>query len=347
MQKSRLGNTDTEVSRFALGTMTFGAQNSAAEAHAQLDAALEAGICVLDSAELYPAPASSATYGESERIVGQWLALRGQRHQMLIATKAAGPAAYVPWIRGGRSRHDSAHLTAAVDGSLSRLGIECIDLMQLHWPDRATNFFGQRGFKVPREEMPFDIEATLRALEALCAAGKIRHVGIANETAWGMGQFLRLAGQYALPRIVSIQNPYNLLNRAFENSLAEIAWREQCSLLAYAPLAGGLLSGKYADGSAGADARLHRHARHYRQFTAPAAHAASARYVAIARAAGLEPAAMALAFVASKPFVTSVIIGATTAAQLASNLRAATLKLPRDVLRAIDAVHEEIPNPCP
>ena len=213
--------------------------------------------------------------------------------------------------------------------------------------DRATNFFAQRGFKAPRDEAPFDIEATLRALESLRAAGKIRHIGIANETAWGLSRFLHLAAAQQLPRVVSIQNPYNLLNRGFDSALAEIAWREQCGLLAYAPLAGGLLSGKYADGSAGAEARLHQHARHYRQFSSPAAHAASARYVDIARAAGLAPAAMALAFVASKPYVTSVIIGATTAAQLASNLRAALLKLPRDVLRAIDAVHEEIPNPCP
>lgn len=347
MEKSRLGNTDLEVSRFALGTMTFGAQNSAAEAHAQLDAACAAGINLIDSAELYPAPAAAASYGDSERIIGRWLANSGRRQHLLIATKAAGPAAFVPWIRGGRSRHDRDNLEAAVNGSLARLGIECIDLMQLHWPDRATHFFGQRGFKPARDEAPFDIEATLRALAALIAAGKLRHIGIANETPWGMGEFLRLAALHGLPRIVSVQNPYNLLNRGVESGLAEVAWRERCGVLAYSPLAGGLLSGKYATGEVSEEARLRRHARHYRQFTSPAAHAASARYAAIARAAGLEPAAMALAYIASKPYVTSVIIGATTAAQLSTNLGAATLKLPRDVVRAIDAVHEEIPNPCP
>ena len=347
MEKSKLGKTEFEVSRFALGSMTYGAQNSAAEAHAQLDAATAAGITLLDTAELYPAPADATSYGESERILGSWLARSAQRQQLVIATKVAGPAAFVPWIRGGRSRHDSANLRLAVDGSLTRLGVDCIDILQLHWPDRATNFFAQRGFKAPREEATFNIEATLRALQDLLAAGKIRHLGIANETPWGMSEFLRLAALHDLPRIVAIQNPYNLLNRGLESGLAEIAWREQCGLLAYGPLAGGLLSGKYVDGQAGDEARLVRHARHYRQFTSPAAHAASARYVAIARDAGLEPAAMALAFAASKPYVTSVIIGATTAAQLASNLRAATLKLPRDVMRAIDAVHEEIPNPCP
>lgn len=347
MEKSELGNTGIEVSRWALGTMTFGAQNSAAEAHAQLDMAFDAGITLLDSAEMYPAPASAATYGESERIIGRWLARAGRRGQMTIATKVAGPAAFVPWIRGGHSRHDHAHLAAAVEGSLARLGVDCIDLLQLHWPDRATNFFGRRGFKPARDEAGFSIEASLRALAALAAAGKIRHVGVANETPWGVAEFLRLAALHGLPRIVAIQNPYNLLTRGFEDGLAEFAWRERCGLLAYSPLAGGLLSGKYADGSAGADARLARHARHYRQFTSPTAHAASARYAAIARAAGLSPAAMALAYVASKPYVTSVIIGATTTAQLSTNLGAATLNLPRDVMRAIDAVHEEIPNPCP
>ena len=347
MEKSRLGNTDIEVSRLALGTMTFGAQNSAAEAHAQLDQAYEAGITLLDTAELYPAPASATAYGETERLVGQWLARSGKRQHLVIATKVAGPAAYVPWIRGGRSRHDGDNLCAAVEGSLMRLGVDCIDLLQLHWPDRATNAFNQRGFKPPRAESPFSIEATLRALAALVAAGKIRTIGIANETAWGMAEFLRLAALHGLPRIVTIQNPYNLLNRSFEVGLAEIAWREGCGLLAYGPLAGGLLSGKYFDQTATADARLIRHARHYRHYNAPAARVAGARYVAIANAAGLAPAAMALAFAASKPYVTSVIIGATTPAQLAANLRAATIKLPRDVMRAIDAVHEEIPNPCP
>ena len=331
----------------ALGTMTFGAQNSAAEAHAQLDQAIEAGVTLLDTAELYPAPASAACYGESERLLGQWLARSGKRQQLVIASKVAGPAAYVPWVRSGRSQHDADNLSAAVDGSLRRLGVDYIDLLQLHWPDRATNNFQQRGFKPPQHEPPFSIEISLRALAALQVAGKIRHIGVANETAWGMSTFLQLAALHGLPRIVTIQNPYNLLQRGFEIALAEIAWREGCGLLAYSPLAGGLLSGKYADQTASADARLHRHARHYRHYNSPAARLAAARYVAIARAAGLEPAAMALAFVASKAYVSSVIIGATTPAQLASNLHAATITLPRDVMRAIDAVHEEIPNPCP
>ena len=347
MEKSRLGNTDIEVSRWALGTMTFGAQNSAAEAHAQLDQAFDAGITLLDTAELYPAPATAPHYGETERLIGQWLARSGKRQHLVLATKVAGPAAYVPWVRGGRSQHDSDNLRVAVEDSLLRLGVDCIDLLQLHWPDRATNAFHQRGFKPPQQESGFSIEATLRALATLIVAGKIRHIGIANETAWGMAQFLRLAALHGLPRIVTIQNPYNLLDRSFDVSLAEFAWREGCGLLAYAPLAGGLLSGKYFDHTATPQARLIRDARHYRHYNGPAARLAAARYVAIAHAAGLEPAAMALAFVASKPYVTSVIIGATTPAQLASNLRAATIKLPRDVMRAIDAVHEEIPNPCP
>ena len=347
MEKSRLGNTDIEVSRLALGTMTFGAQNSAAEAHAQLDQAIDGGITFIDTAELYPAPASAKLYGETERLIGQWLARSGKRQHLILATKVAGPAAYVPWVRGGRSKHDAANLQAAVEGSLVRLGVDCIDLLQLHWPDRATNVFHQRGFKPPQEESDFSIETTLRALEALITTGKIRHIGIANETAWGMAQFLHLAALHKLPHIVSIQNAYNLLQRSFDTGLAEIAWREGCGLLAYAPLAGGLLSGKYFDASASPQARLHQHAKHYRHYNSPAARLAASRYVAIAQAAGIDPAAMALAFVASKPYVTSVIIGATTLAQLADNLRAATITLPRDVMRAIDAVHEEIPNPCP
>ncbi len=331
----------------ALGTMTFGAQNSAAEAHAQLDQALEAGITLIDTAEIYPAPSTANHYGETERLIGQWLARTHKRQQVVLASKVAGPAAYVPWVRGGHSRHDDINLRAALEGSLLRLGVDCIDLLQLHWPDRATNVFHQRGFKPPQNESTFSIEATLRALEALIAAGKIRHIGIANETAWGAGEFLRLAALHGLPRIVTIQNPYHLLNRSFEVGLAEIAWRERCGLLAYGALAGGLLSGKYFDQSATAQSRLNQQANHYRHYNAPAARLAAARYVAIAQAAGLEPATMALAFVASKPYVTSVIIGATTPAQLASNLRAAAIKLPRDVMRAIDAVHEEIPNPCP
>ncbi len=346
MEYRKLGNTDLEVSAFCLGTMTFGGQNSAAEAHAQLDRACDTGLNLIDTAEMYPGPAREATYGESERIVGAWLEQRGGRDRIVLATKAAGPGAFVPWIRGGRSVHTAENLARAVDASLVRLKTDYIDLFQLHWPDRAANFFGQLGFNPARNEQAFSIEETLYALDDIVRSGKIRYVGLSNETPWGMMEFLRIAGAQGLPRIASIQNPYNLLNRSFEVGGAEIAHRERLSLLAYSPLGSGTLSGKYLEDLVPADARLTFFGRHDRYSNA-AARAATRRYVEIASAAAIDPAHMALAFVTSKPFVSSVIIGASSIAQLDHNLKASGLELPRELLKAIDAVHEEISNPCP
>ena len=264
----------------------------------------------------------------------------GLRKQRLLR------AIVVPWIRDGRSVHTAENLTRAVDASLVRLKTDYIDLFQLHWPDRAANFFGQLGFKPARNEQAFSIEETLYALDNIVRSGKIRYVGLSNETPWGMMEFLRIAGAQGLPRIASIQNPYNLLNRSFEVGGAEIAHRERLSLLAYSPLGSGTLSGKYLEDRVPADARLTFFGRHDRYSNA-AARAATRRYVEIASAAAIDPAHMALAFVASKPFVSSVIIGASSIAQLDHNLKASGLKLPRELLKAIDAVHEEISNPCP
>lgn len=346
MEYRKLGNTDLEVSAFCLGTMTFGGQNNAAEAHAQLDRARDTGVNLIDTAEIYPVPARAATYGESESIVGDWIAQRGSRDRIVLATKAAGPGAFVPWIRGGRSVHKAENLARAVDASLVRLKTDYIDLFQLHWPDRAANFFGQLGFKPARNEQAFSIEETLHALNDIVRSGKIRCVGLSNETPWGMMEFLRIAGQQGLPRIASIQNPYNLLNRSFEVGGAEIAHREHLGLLAYSPLGFGTLSGKYLEGRTPADARMTLFGRHDRYLNT-AARQATRRYVEIASAAAIDPVHMALAFVASKPFVTSVIIGASSTAQLDHNLKASGSELPRELLKAIDAVHEEISNPCP
>jgi aryl-alcohol dehydrogenase-like predicted oxidoreductase len=346
MEYRKLGNSDLKVSAFCVGTMTFGEQNNAAEAHAQLDRAIAAGINLIDTAEMYPVPARAATYGDSERIVGEWVKQRGGRDRIVLATKAAGPGAFVPWIRGGRSVHRLENLARAVDDSLARLKTDYVDLFQLHWPDRATNFFGQLGFKPARNERAFSIEETLRALEDLVQGGKVRCLGLSNETPWGMTEFLRLAGQAGLPRIVSVQNPYNLLNRSFEVGAAEIAHREGVGLIAYSPLGFGTLTGKYLEGAAPADARLTRFPR-YDRYSSAAGRKATRRYVDIARAAAIDPAHMALAFAASKPFVSSVIIGATSIVQLEHNLDACELKLPREVHKTIDAVHEEISNPCP
>jgi aryl-alcohol dehydrogenase-like predicted oxidoreductase len=346
MEYRKLGNTDLEVSAFCLGTMTFGEQNNAAAAHAQLDRAIDAGLNLIDTAEMYPVPAREATYGDTERIVGEWMEKRGGRDRVVLATKAAGPGAFVPWIRRGHSVHDAENLTRAVDDSLTRLKTDYIDLFQLHWPDRAANFFGQLGFKPARNEQAFSIEETLHALHGTVQSGKVRYVGLSNETPWGMMEFLRIAGQRGLPRIVSIQNPYNLLNRSFEVGGAEIAHREHVALLAYSPLGFGTLTGKYLDDRAPVDARLTLY-RRYDRYSTTAGRQATRRYFGIARAAAIDPAHMALAFIASKPFVTSVIIGATSTAQLKHNLQASRLKLPREVQEAIEAVHEEISNPCP
>lgn len=346
MHRRKLGNSTLEVSLFCLGTMTFGEQIAADAAYMQLDCALDAGINFIDTAEMYPAPARAESYGSSERLIGQWLVKRRHRDDVVIATKAAGPGAFVPWIRAGHSRHDAANLGAAVDASLARLQTDYIDLYQLHWPDRAANFFGQLGFKPAREETAFSIEQTVSALAELVADGKIRHVGVCNETAWGAMQFLYAARALGVAEIVSIQNPYNLLNRSCEVGLVEVACRESCSLIGYSPLAFGMLTGKYFDGSASADARLTRY-RQYKRYTGVRGLEAARRYVEIAHLAGLDPAQMALSWSASKPFVGSVIIGASNLAQLRHNLEALHLDLPRAVDKAIDAVHEEISNPCP
>ena len=346
MRYRKLGLTEVDVSVFALGTMTFGQQNNAAEAHAQLDHALEAGINLIDTAEMYPSPPSEETYGLTERIVGEWLARRGARERVVLATKAAGPAAFVPWIRGGTSRHDEDNLAAALDASLERLQTDYIDLYQLHWPDRAANFFGPLGFKAAQSEPPFSIERTLRTVETLVAMGKIRYLGLSNETPWGVMEFLRLARAHDLTRAVAIQNPYNLLNRSFEIGLAEIAHRERCGLLAYSPLAFGTLTGKYLDPARAGRARLDRYA-HFKRYSGARAERAVRAYVGVAAAAGLDAAHMALAYVASKPFVTSVIIGATSVTQLEHNLVAADIVLDKQVEKAIEAAHEDNSNPCP
>ncbi len=346
MEYRRLGTTDIEVSALCLGTMTFGEQNSEAEAHAQLDRALDAGINLIDTAEMYPVPPRAETQGRTERYIGSWLAARGCRDRILLATKVAGPADWLPWLRGGNGRLDRRNIEAAVEASLRRLRTDVIDIYQLHWPDRHTNFFGRLGYQPEEESGAIPIEETLRALEALLQAGKIRHVGVSNETPWGVSQYIRLAECDGLPRIVSIQNPYNLLNRSFEIGLAEFSHRDRVGLLAYSPMAFGVLSGKYLDGARPAAARVTLFER-FSRYSNPEAERATAEYVALARRHGLDPAQMALAFVTSRPFVTSTIIGATSLAQLESDLASLELKLSPEVLEEIDAIHRRQPNPAP
>ena len=346
MEYRPLGDSGLRVSLIGLGTMTFGEQNSESEAFAQLDRAVDAGVNLIDTAELYPVPPREETYGRTEAIIGRWLAARpGMCQRVVIATKAASRADWIPWIRGG-PRLDRRHLEAALEGSLRRLGVETIDLYQLHWPDRNTNFFGRLGYEHDPEDDPIPLLETLEVLGDFVRAGKVRAIGVSNETPWGVMKLLSLAEKTGLPRIVSIQNPYNLLNRSYEIGLAEVSLRENVGLLAYSPLAFGMLTGKYLGGARPQGARLTLFSR-FDRYSNPRALRATEAYVAIAREAGLSPAQMALAYVNSRPFLASNLIGATTLDQLEENLASAELQLPAEVIEAIEAVHDDNPNPSP
>ncbi|UJF25087.1 NADP(H)-dependent aldo-keto reductase [Suttonella sp. R2A3] len=349
MEFRRLGQTDLEVSEICLGTMTWGEQNSEQEAHAQLDYAINCGINMIDTAEMYPVPPRAETYTRTEQYLGSWLAQRGRRSDLVLATKIAGPTRVgddMNYIRGG-SRFTREQIHAACNASLQRLGTDYIDLYQLHWPERSTNFFGRLGVnKLSDKEDAITLQESLAALDELVKAGKVRHIGLSNESPWGVMHALRLADEQGLPRIASVQNPYSLLNRSYEIGLAEISLREEVSLLAYSPLAFGLLSGKYRHGAKPADARLTLFDR-FQRYNKPQAIVAVERYAKVAEDAGISMAQMALAYVNSRSFVTSNIIGATTIDQLVENIGSATVELSSDTIAAIDAVHEEISNPCP
>ena len=341
-----LGQTDLRVSAVCLGTMTFGEQNTEAEAHAQLDRALAAGINFVDTAEMYPVPPRAETQGRTEAYIGRWLAERGGRDRLVLATKVAGPGDWVSYLRPGEVRLDRANIETALEASLRRLRTDYVDLYQLHWPDRETNFFGRLGYEHNPEDRSTPLTETLEVLGDLVRAGKVRHVGVSNETPWGLMRCLALSEQRGLPRMVSIQNPYSLLNRTFEIGLAEVALREQCGLLAYSPLAFGVLSGKYLGGAQPPGARLTLFER-FNRYSNPEAERAAADYVALARRYGLDPAQMALAYVTARPFVTSTIIGATTLAQLDADIAGCLLELPAEVVAEIEAIHTRQPNPAP
>ncbi|SIQ79569.1 NADP(H)-dependent aldo-keto reductase [Aquipseudomonas alcaligenes] len=345
MEYRQLGRSDLQVSALCLGSMTWGEQNSEAEGFAQIDRAKACGINFLDTAEMYPVPPRRDTYGATERIIGNYFKARGDRADWVLASKVAGPGNGIDYIRDGQLKHNRQHIVAALDDSLKRLQTDWIDLYQLHWPERSTNFFGQLGYRHHEQDFT-PLQETLEVLGEQVKAGKIRHIGLSNETAWGTMKYLQLADRLDLPRAVSIQNPYNLLNRSFEVGLAEVAMREQCGLLAYSPLAFGMLSGKYQNGARPANARITLFSR-FARYTNPQAIAACSRYVTLAREHGLDPAQMALAFVTRQPFVTSNIIGATSLEQLESNLGSLSLELSDELLDAIEAIHREQPNPAP
>ncbi|QEM83349.1 NADP(H)-dependent aldo-keto reductase [Halomonas binhaiensis] len=343
MQTRPLGDTGINVSRLCLGTMTFGEQNTEKEAHEQLDRAIAFGINFIDTAEMYPVPPKADTQGRTEQYIGSWLKGRGTRDDVIIATKIAGPG--MEHIRDG-SRFTREHVQRAVEDSLARLRTDYIDLYQLHWPSRHTNFFGRLGYTHNEDEQPTPLEDTLLALKEQVDAGKIRAIGLSNETPWGVMHCLHLADKLGLPRVASVQNPYNLLNRTYEVGLAEFAHRENVGLLAYSPLAFGVLSGKYLDGARPPKGRLTLYER-FKRYTSPRAERAVHAYVTLAREHGLDPAQMALAYVNSRTFLTSNIIGATTMEQLESNLASEALSLSEEVLEGIESIHTDTPNPCP
>lgn len=345
MKYNKFGNTDIDVSVIALGTMTWGEQNTQDEAFQQMDYAVDCGINLFDTAELYPVPPKADTYTATETIIGNWFEKSGKRDDVFLATKAAGPGQFVSHIRGGPSLNKK-HLREALDGSLARLKTDHIDLYQIHWPSRPTNYFGQLGYLHNSKAEHTPIEETLSALDEFVAAGKVRFIGISNETPWGLMEYLRQSRELKLARVQSIQNPYNLVNRSFEVGLAEMAIREQVGLLAYSPMAFGKLSGKYLNGVMPDNARITLFER-FNRYNSEQTTAAIEEYVALAGDHGLSPAQMALAFVNQRPFLTSNIIGATSMEQLRENIASIDVELNDDILNGIEAIHRRWPNPAP
>lgn len=347
MRYTPLGRTGVSVSRVCLGTMTWGEQNTEVEAHQQLDYAVGQGINFIDTAEMYPVPPRAETQGRTEAYIGSWLKARGRREDLIIATKVAGPVRNgTSHIRPGQVRLDRANIEAAIDASLKRLNTDYVDLYQLHWPDRTVPTFGQTTYTHAPSPEDTPIEETLAVLGDLAAAGKVRFIGLSNETPWGVMRFLEASDRLGLPRVASIQNAYSLVNRLFESGLDEVALREDVGLLPYSPLAGGTLSGKYLNGAKPAGARMTLFNR-FTRYDGVQGQAAIQRYVELARGAGLDPSQMALAYVDAKAFVASTIIGATTLGQLKADIDAFDLTLDPEVIEGIEAIHLDSPNPCP
>ena len=342
MKYRKLGNTNLDVSLICLGTMSFGEQNTEKEAHEQLTFALDHGVNFIDTAEMYAIPPKEATQGLTEKFIGSWIKKNLNRDKYIIATKVAGPG--MEYIRGGTTL-SRKHVTQAINTSLKRLNTDYIDLYQIHWPERKSNYFGKLGY-TQSEDIGVAIEETLSGLDDAIKAGKIRHIGVSNETPWGVHEYLKLAEYKSLPKIQTIQNPYSLLNRIYEIGLAEISYRENVGLLAYSPLGFGVLTGKYLS-EMPSKSRLGLFGEWFTRYSNEKCHEATSKYQTIAQKYNISLCQMALAFVNSRPFVTSNIIGATTIEQLKENIESIDVNLCEEIIDEINNIHDDIPNPAP
>jgi aryl-alcohol dehydrogenase-like predicted oxidoreductase len=343
MEYRKLGRTNLDISLIGLGTMTWGLQNTQAEGFEQMDYARECGINFFDTAEMYAVPPSPNTFGKTEAIIGHWFKERGDRDKVILASKMAGPG--LAWVREGKNYIDKANILAAVEGSLDRLKTDYIDLYQLHWPNRGAYHFGKTWDFDPQFDARAEEDNFLECLhvfQGLITDGKIRHIGLSNETAWGMTKWLQLAKEHDLPRIASIQNEYSLLCRDFEPDLSEIALSEDCGLLAWSPLTRGILSGKYLNGAQPKGARLTIETRVEHRGGAQT-DAATLEYMALAQRYDLDPCQMAIAFVNQQKFVSSTLIGATTMEQLRSNIDSINVNLSDEVLNEIAVIRRQYP----
>lgn len=345
MNYTTLPNTNIKVSEICLGTMTFGQQNTEADAHEQLDYATQQGVNFIDTAEMYPIAARQATYGSTETFIGNWLKKTGKRNELVIATKIAGPNRNMGYIRE-KLDYSRESILLSVEKSLQRLQTDYIDLYQFHWPERKVNFFGQRGFKIEEDPWQDNFQEILETLQELVVQGKIRHVGVSSETPWGLMRFLEESKKHDLPKMVTIQNAYSLVNRSFEINLSEVCHRENVGLLAYSPLAFGFLTGKYLTGLADEHSRLNQFPQ-FTRYNSEATKKATQKYLEIANQFGLTLTDLALAFVRQQSFVTSTIIGATSMVQLRQDIASQSVVLSEEILREIEGVHQQIADPAP
>ena len=346
MNFKKLGNTNLNVSTICLGTMTYGEQNSSNDGFQQMDFALDQGINFFDTAEIYPSPCFEKTYGSTEKIIGNWFKEKKNRDRVILASKVSGPG--LSWVRGGGSQYSEKSITEALEKSLKRLQTDYIDLYQLHWPERKTNFFGKLDYKHEKEEREWNsIESVLKVLKQFVDQGKIRYVGLSNESAWGLSKFLEIAKSYNLPKMMSVQNPYNLLNRAYEVGLAEISIREKSGLLAYSPMAFGVLSGKYRNNQKPKGSRLQLFGDMFPRYVGKLPLLAVEEYFKVAKKHKISLAQLSLAFVNQQPFVTSNIIGATTIKQLKEDIESTNIELSSEIIDEINLVHKNNPNPAP